>query len=179
MYITVHRAGPSLFVKPRIEDCIVLPPRISLCRVCNRHVIGSADLRGNHPIDLNSGSSGLVEKGLLKSEGSGRSTFLLPSRPPPDGEICSKPSSEHLPESSEHLDALREVAGPVRSVRKAPRKIVEATILRLCEGRYPTLDDLADLYSHLRCSGSGSAGTSHPSAGRQSHFHPVPEWVIT
>ena len=50
--------------------------------------------------------------------------------------ICSKPNSEHL-------DALREVAGPVRSVWKALRKVVEVTVLRLCEGRY-----LADLHSH-------------------------------
>jgi len=64
--------------------------------------------------------------------------------------ICSKPNSEHLPGSSEHLiansehlDALREVAGPVRSVWKALRKVVEVTVLRLCEGRC-----LADLHSH-------------------------------
>ena len=76
--------------------------------------------------------------------------------------ICSKPSSEHLPgssehlpesfehliASSEHLDTLREIARPVGSVRKASRKVVEATILRLCEGRYLALDDLADLHSH-------------------------------
>ena len=64
--------------------------------------------------------------------------------------ICSKPSSEHLPGSSEHLDPLREIARPVGSVRKASREIVEATTLRLCEGIYLTLDDLADLHSHLR-----------------------------
>ena len=71
--------------------------------------------------------------------------------------ICSKSISEHLPESfghliasSEHLDALREIARPVGSVRKASRKVVEATVLRLCEGRYLALDDLAGLPSHLR-----------------------------
>ena len=71
--------------------------------------------------------------------------------------ICSKPSSEHLTESfehliasSEHLDTLREIARQVGSVRKASREIVEATTLRLCESRYLTLDDLADLHSHLR-----------------------------
>lgn len=55
MYITVHRAGPPLFVELWIEHCIVLSPRISFCRVCNRHVIGSAVLRENHPIDVNRG----------------------------------------------------------------------------------------------------------------------------
>ncbi len=59
-------------------------------------------------------------------------------------------SFEHLIASSEHLVTLREIARPVGSVRKASRKVVEATILRLCEGRYLTLDDLADLHSHLR-----------------------------
>jgi ATP-dependent DNA helicase RecG len=83
--------------------------------------------------------------------------------------ICSKSSSEHLlgsfehlPESfehliasfehliasSEHLDTLREIARPVGSVRKASRTVVETTGLRLCEGRYLALDDLADLHSH-------------------------------
>jgi len=52
--------------------------------------------------------------------------------------------------SSEHLDTLHEIARPVGSVRKASRKVVEATVLRLCEGRYLALDDLAGLPSHLR-----------------------------
>ena len=59
-------------------------------------------------------------------------------------------SFEHLIASSEHLDTLREIARPVGSVRKASRKVVEATILRLCEGRYLTLDDLADLLNRSK-----------------------------
>jgi len=35
--------------------------------------------------------------------------------------------------SSEYLATLREIAKPVISLRKAPKDIVEATILRLCE----------------------------------------------
>ncbi len=124
-----------------------------------------------HPHDITVALHGLVEKGLLMSEGSGRSTFYYrPGRHPMEGEmfgapgICSKPSSEHLPGSSEHLpesfehliasskhlDTLREIARPVGSVRKASRKVVEATILRLCEGRYLTLDDLADLLNRSK-----------------------------
>jgi hypothetical protein len=68
------------------------------------------------------------------------------------GARCSKPdsehlvgSSEHLTRSFEHLDALLEIAEPVRSRRKAPKDVVEATILRLCDGRYLTLENLADL----------------------------------
>jgi hypothetical protein len=61
------------------------------------------------------------------------------------GSICSKPNSEYLVGSSEHLDTLLEIAEPVRSLRNAPREVVEATILLLCDGRYLTLENLADL----------------------------------
>lgn len=64
--------------------------------------------------------------------------------------ICSKQSSEHLIASSEHLDTLREIARPVRSVRKAPKKVVEETILCLCEERFLTLDDLAELLNRSK-----------------------------
>jgi len=57
--------------------------------------------------------------------------------------ICSKPGSEHL-------DTLREIARPVGSVRKASRKVVEATVLRLCEGRYLTPGDPADLLNRSK-----------------------------
>jgi len=124
-----------------------------------------------HRHDITVALHGLVEKGLLMSEGSGRSTFYYrPGHHPMESEmfgapgICSKSSSEHLPgsfehltESSEHLiasfehlDKLREIAGQVRSVRKASRTVVEATILCLCEGRYLTLDDLADLLNRSK-----------------------------
>jgi len=90
-----------------------------------------------HPHDITVALHGPVEKGLLMSEGVRPEHVLLPSWPPPDGGwmfgvpgICSKPSSEHLPESfehliasSEHLDTLREIARPVGSVRKASRKV--------------------------------------------------------
>lgn len=73
------------------------------------------------------------------------------------GARCSKPdsehlvgSSEHLTRSFEHLDALLEIAEPVRSRRKAPKDVVEATILRLCDGRYLTLENLADLLNRVR-----------------------------
>lgn len=128
-----------------------------------------------YPHDIIAAIHGLAEKGLLVSEGSGRSTFYYrPGHHSMESEvfgapgICSKSSSEHL-------DTLREIARPVGSVRKTPRKVVEATILRLCEGRYLTLDDMADLPSHLRCSCSCSKPScfsssercpSHPSASR-------------
>lgn len=95
-----------------------------------------------HPHDITVALHGLVEKGLLMSEGSGRSTFSYRlGRHPMEGEmfgasgICSKQSSEHLLASSEHLATLQEIARPVRSVRKASREVVEETILRPCEGK--------------------------------------------
>ncbi len=133
-----------------------------------------------HPHDITVALGGPVGKGLLMSEGSGRSTFSYrPGRHPMEGgcsdllgsvrssasNICWE-SFEHLPESfehliasSEHLDTLREIARSVGSVRETSRKVVEATMLRLCEGRYLALDDLADLHSH-------------PSARRESRLHP-------
>ncbi len=59
-------------------------------------------------------------------------------------------SSEHLAPSSERLNTLREIAESVRSQRKTPRNIVEATILRLCEEEFLTLEDLADLLNRTR-----------------------------
>jgi ATP-dependent DNA helicase RecG len=82
----------------------------------------------------------------------GAEHVLLPARSSPmrdelfeAGSICSKPNSEYLVGSSEHLDTLLEIAEPVRSLRNAPREVVEATILLLCDGRYLTLENLADL----------------------------------
>ncbi len=42
MYITVHRAGSPLSVKPLIGHCIATSPQISSFKVCNGHVIGRA-----------------------------------------------------------------------------------------------------------------------------------------
>jgi len=64
--------------------------------------------------------------------------------------ICSKPGSEHLVESSEHLATLREIAEPVSSLRKAPREVVEAMILQLCKEDFLTLDELADLLNRRK-----------------------------
>jgi len=117
-----------------------------------------------HPHDITVALHGLVEKGFLISEGSGRNTFYYRPGHHPMGDemfgaesICSKPASEHLPESSEHLpgssehlDTLRTIAEPVRTSRKAPKEMVEATILLLCEGRYLTLEELATLLNRSK-----------------------------
>jgi ATP-dependent DNA helicase RecG len=83
-----------------------------------------------HPHDITVAFHGLVDKGLLMREGSGRSTFYYRPGHHPMESGCSELDFEHLPGNSKHLDTLREIARPVRSVRKASRKVVEATILR-------------------------------------------------
>ena len=118
-----------------------------------------------HPHDITMSLHSLVERGLLLSEGLGRGMFYyIPGRHPMEdemfgGRVCSKPdskhldessehlddSSEHLDESSEHLDSLLIIAEPVKSVKKAPKELVESTILELCEDRYLTLEDLSTL----------------------------------
>ncbi|ADN36239.1 putative transcriptional regulator [Methanolacinia petrolearia DSM 11571] len=62
-----------------------------------------------------------------------------------DRPIHSGHSSEHLNNSSEHLDTLIPIAEPVRSMKKAPRELMESTILQLCQGRYLTLEDLSSI----------------------------------
>lgn len=57
--------------------------------------------------------------------------------------LSSEHSSEHLTDNSEHLATLTSMAEPVRSMKKAPRELVEYTILQLCEGRYLTLEELS------------------------------------
>jgi len=47
------RASPLR--KLRIERRVVIFPRISPCRVCNRHVIRSVVSGENYPIDVNRG----------------------------------------------------------------------------------------------------------------------------
>ena len=141
-----------------------------------------------HPHDITMALHGPVGKGLLMSEGSGRSTFSCrPGRRPMAGRCSELPGSvrsrapnicrgsfEHLIASSEHLDTLREIARPVRSMQKASREVVEATILGLCRWRYLTLDDLADLYSHLRCSRSSRPLTISASVFLQPRRNGLP-----
>jgi len=55
MYITVHRAGSPLSVKPLIGHCIATSPQISSFKVCNGHVIGRAAPQAGHHIDANRG----------------------------------------------------------------------------------------------------------------------------
>ncbi len=71
------------------------------------------ELTKEHPHDITVSLHALVEKEFLKSEGLGRGTFYyLPGRHPMRdemfgaGALCSVQGSEHLKDSSEHLDTL-------------------------------------------------------------------------
>lgn len=54
-------------------------------------------------------------------------------------------SSEHSARSSEHWSRLLDVAKKVRDSKRAPRDVIEGTILSLCSGTYLTLRELRDL----------------------------------
>jgi len=109
------------------------------------------ELSREHPHDITVSLHHLVKQGLLVSEGSGRNTFYyIPGRHPMEDEmfgggICSKPGSEHLEESSEHLNELQIIAKSVSSVKKAPKELVISTILELCKDQDLTLEELSVL----------------------------------
>ena len=66
------------------------------------------------------------------------------------GAVRSVQGSEHLPKGSEHLDTLLPITESVRSVGKAPKELVESTILQLCDGRYLTLEELSSLLNRSK-----------------------------
>lgn len=105
-----------------------------------------------HPRDLTTLFSGLVDKGLIERDGSGRgSVYFLPDARDRDlwrengGEQTSTPKgpesrsgplgerSGPLEDSSGPLAELKDLARPIAQRKKAPRSDVEAVILALCE----------------------------------------------
>ncbi|TQV74533.1 AAA family ATPase [Exilibacterium tricleocarpae] len=116
-----------------------------------------------HPRDLSQLFSGLVERGLLLQEGSGRGTvYCLPSARVADmvdETTDGGQSSGGLEESSGGLeassgglgpnpgdmDALRAIAAAVAGKRKASREAVRGAILALCHQREMRLEDLTRL----------------------------------
>lgn len=110
-----------------------------------------------HPRDLSQLLSGLVDKGLLERDGSGRGTvYFLPgaravdllteSR---DGESEDRKgpdlNSGPLTESSGPLADLKAIAEPIAERSKAPKGDVEAAILALCEVTPLRLEELEAL----------------------------------
>ena len=121
------------------------------------------ELTSKHPKDLTDILHGLVQKGCLESTGRGRGTvYYLPGEIPssnvlsPEMTIESSEhlpqSSEHLPQSSEHLpggfehlEKMRAIAEPVSKHGKSPKELVEEVILKLCNDRYLSLKEIAEL----------------------------------
>ena len=112
-----------------------------------------------HPRDLSAILARLVERHLLFQDGSGRGTvyFLEEARLDDAYEAFNssgglRGSSGGLPESSGGLaqvsgglEALRSIAEPVSSTKKAPKPLVEKVILALCAEQPCTLELLTDL----------------------------------
>jgi hypothetical protein len=148
--------------------------RLALATVAIEGSITHARLKemcSEHPKDLSATLAKLVEDGFLVSRGATRGTIYYFADKTPDATAdglasvpqaaAKKPetSSQHLPGSSQHLDSdsqhlkdlaeitpeLIELARPVRETGKAPRNVVEETILKLCAGRFLTVRNLAEL----------------------------------
>ena len=119
-----------------------------------------------HPRDLSAVLAGLVEKKLIYQEGSGRGTvyFLAEARLEDAKAVFEVNGSQALGVSvgalgvsagalgvstgalgvsSGGLELLREIAEPVARKGKAPKVLVEATILELCHQQGLTLEELA------------------------------------
>ncbi|MDD1728079.1 MAG: AAA family ATPase, partial [Methanospirillum sp.] len=131
------------------------------------------ELVKDHPHDISRSLHALVEHGFLESDGSGKATFYyLPGKHPMQDEMfgvhgsSNEVSSVHMGESPVHLTAslvhlegssdrliddpdilpeLQGIAKPVFSTGKASKELIEETIIRLCEDRFLTIDELATL----------------------------------
>ncbi len=117
-----------------------------------------------HRMDITRMLKELVQDGFLEPEGQGRWTryhLIEPdtdsSRPfvgprtldsgvlTPDSGALIPDSGVLTPDSMKSLDALLQIAGPVRATGAAPQSIVRATILALCSERFLSLRELAYL----------------------------------
>jgi ATP-dependent DNA helicase RecG len=111
-----------------------------------------------HPHDLTKVLQELVAGGFLESTGASKATvYFLPmttiqktlsSTYQPDQKVselrASEPNPVHLDGSSVHLE-LKEIANYVSSKGGVPREDMDKTIIKLCEGRYLTVQDIAQL----------------------------------
>jgi predicted HTH transcriptional regulator len=145
--------------------------RLALATVAIEGSVTHARLKemcADHPTDLSKTLAGLVEEGFLISHGASRGTsysfqdknsdstadgLVSPMvATPSGGSQHLATSSQHLPADSQHLKdltaqwpALLEIARPVRAQGKSPRKTVEEIILKLCNGRFLSVKNLAEL----------------------------------
>lgn len=131
--------GEAVFDGLSENDRLVLVTAHVETTVDHRRMMEIMDI---HPKDLTALFAGLVEKNLLDQDGSGRGTvyFLLADR-----DDALEVSSGGLGVSSGGLVELEEIAAEVAGKKKAPKTVVESTILKLCHKRALTLDELSAL----------------------------------
>lgn len=116
------------------------------------------EMCSDHPKDLSKTLARLVEDGFLVSRGATRATtYFFQDKVPrlehsPGNSQHKEESSQHLGSSSQHLlgssqhlEELLPVAAPVREHKKVAQTVMRQTITRLCEGRFLTAQELAEL----------------------------------
>jgi ATP-dependent DNA helicase RecG len=118
------------------------------------------DLLTDHPVDITRLLQGLCERGFLVSDNRRRwTTYRLGEGAGPESaardsahwrgdSAHSEGDSAHSEGDSAHLteaDLLRSIASPVAEKGKASATEVRETLLRLCQGRYLTAEELARL----------------------------------
>ena len=118
------------------------------------------EITGEHSKDITAVLQGLVRDGLLTQQNQRRwaSYRVAEDSPPYDGNSPqwagdSPQSSPHLPGDSPHLPGdsprwppeLLSLAEPARNKKKLPVAEMESLVLLLCEGRWLTSKELAEL----------------------------------
>jgi predicted HTH transcriptional regulator len=140
----------------RLKTMVLDHPRditAALAALCREGFLQSAGLaRGKYYFFP--GESASEEEPLLFEGGAGsseqkasRSEHLAGSSEHNDGPSSEHngPSSEHNDRSSEHWIRLLDVAKRVRDSKRAPREVIDETIVSLCSGTYLSLRELRDL----------------------------------
>jgi len=116
------------------------------------------EMTNEHPHDLSKALHELVEQKMLESDGTGRGTYyFLPGCHPVDGGALSlenesdNTSSTHKSSEVAHKEievahrVLLDIAAAVASARRSPKKMVEKTIVSLCERQELSSRELASL----------------------------------
>ncbi len=151
--------GNEVFDALSENERVILVTAYIETTVDHRRIMSVMDI---HPRDLTVLFAGLVEKGIIYQEGSGRGTiyFLSGARKVDVAELSAfavssgglgvssgglEGRSGGLGDSSGGLDDLQAIAAEVAGKKKAPKPLVESTILSLCQVKALSLEELASL----------------------------------
>lgn len=155
-----RRFGPSFRLMTELERLALATVDIE-GKVTNVRLQSMSDA---HPSDITKVLSSLVRRGMLNQGGATRGTYYffpgeppvqeldgaagrsgeLPFEPTESSEQKSEQSSEHFALGSEQKK-LESVAASVRTKKRVPAEVMEATLLELCSGRWLSLKELARL----------------------------------